>query len=103
MRDAAAILAEFVVGLDFGAGGDFALDPVLEGRLLGDFARGFEARDDGGCVIAFGVGEVAEVQRGLDGRVGRRQVDAAAGAGARDVGRHAEGVDGGVVTEAGGC
>ena len=97
MSDAAAVLGELLVGLHGGAGGDFAFQPGGEGGLLCDFAGGFEAGDDGGRVVAFGVGEVLEVERGFDGRVRGGQVDAAAGAGARNVGRHAEGVDGGVI------
>lgn len=101
MRNATTVLGELLVGLDLGAGRNFALEPVLEGSLLCDFARGLEACDDGRGVVAFGVGEVAEVEGGLDGGVGGGEVDAATGAGAGDVGGHAEGVDGGVVAESG--
>lgn len=100
MRHPAAVLGELLVRLESGAGRDFSLDPVFEGGLLGDFAGGAEARDDGGGVVALGVGEVAEVEAGLDARVVGGEEDAAAAAGARDVGCHAEGVLGGVVPEA---
>jgi len=99
--DAATVLGELFVGDDLRARRDFALDPVREGGLLGDLAGSLETGDNGGCVVALGVGEVAEVERGLDGGVGGGEVDAAAGAGTGDVGRHAECVDGGVVTHAG--
>ncbi|GJC98195.1 hypothetical protein ColKHC_07021 [Colletotrichum higginsianum] len=89
---AAGVEAELLVGLDLGAGGDLAGDPVLEGGLLGDLAGGAHAVDEGGGVVALLVGEVAEVERRLDRGVGRGQVQAAAGAGAGDVGGHAEGV-----------
>ncbi len=99
--DLAAVLAELGVGGDVGARGDLAFEPGGEGGLLGDFAGGAEAGDDGGGVVAGGVGEVAEVEGGFDGGVGGGEVEVAFGAGAGDVGRHAEGVDGGVVAEAG--
>lgn len=91
MRNLASIVAQLLVGLDLGAGGDFTLDPVLEGGGLGDFAGGFHAVHEGGGVVAFGVGEVAEVEGGFDGGVGGGEVEAAAGTGAGDVGGHAEG------------
>jgi hypothetical protein len=99
MCDTSAVLAQLLISLDLGAGCDFTLDPILEGSLLGDFARSFQAGDDGGGVVTLGVGEVAEVERGLDGGVRGGEVDAAAGAGAGDVGCHAEGVDGGFVAK----
>lgn len=97
--DAAAVFAELLIGLNAGAGRNFALQPFGEGGLLGNFAGSLEAGHDGGGVVAFGVGEVAEIEGGLDGRVGRGEVDTAAGAGTGDVGGHAEGVDGRVVAK----
>lgn len=97
--DAAAVLGQLLVALALGAGGDFTLDPVFEGGLLGDLAGGLEAGDDGGGVVAFWVGEVLEVEGGLDGGIGGGQEEAAAGARAGNVGGHAEGVDGAVVAE----
>lgn len=91
MRNLASIVAQLLVRLDLGAGGDFALDPVLEGGGLGDFAGRFHAVHEGGGVVAFGVGEVAEVEGGFDGGVGGGEVEAAAGTGTGDVGGHAEG------------
>lgn len=86
----AGVVAQLRVGLDLGAGGDLLLDPVLEGGLLGDLARGAHAEDERGGVVALGVGEVPEVEGGLDRRVRRRQVQAAPRPRPRDVGRHAE-------------
>lgn len=100
--DPAAVVAQLFVGGYGGAGGDFAFQPGGEGGLGGDFAGEAEAGDDGGGVVAGGVGEVLEVEGGLYGGVGGRQVEAALALGPRDVGRHAEGVDGGVVAESGG-
>lgn len=102
VRGLAGVVAQGLVGLDLGAGRDLALNPVLEGRGLGDLARGLHAVDERRCVVALGVGEVAEVERRLDGGVCRGQVEAAAGARARDVGRHAKGelVRNGLVAEA---
>lgn len=98
--DAPSVGGQLLVGLALGARGDLALEPVLEGSLLGDLSRGLEAGDDGGGVVALRVGEVAEVEGGLDVGVGRGEVELAAGAGAGDVGGHAEGVDGGVEAHA---
>lgn len=89
---AAGVLADGLVRLDLGAGGDLLLEPVLEGGLVGNLAGGLDAGDEGGGVVALGVGEVAEVEGGLDAGVGRGQVDAAARAGTGNVGGHAEGV-----------
>lgn len=100
MRHAAAVRAQLGVGLQGWARGDFAFEPGGEGRLLCDFAGGAQAGDEGGGVVAFGVGKVLKVESGLDGWVAAREVEAPLGAGARDVGRHAEGVDGLVVAEA---
>lgn len=100
MRHAAAVRAQLGVGLQGGPRRDFAFEPGGEGRLLCDFAGGAQAGDEGGGVVAFGVGKVLEVQSGLDGWVAAREVEAPLGAGARDVGRHAEGVDGLVVAQA---
>ena len=102
MGDAAGVLAQGGAGGDGGAGRDFAFDPGAEGFLGRDAAGGFEAGDEGGGVVAGGVGEVFEVEGGFDGRVVAGEVELPGGAGARDVGGHAEGVDGGVVAEAGG-
>lgn len=84
-----------------GAGGYFALQPGGEGGLGGDLAGVAEAGDDGGGVVAGWVGEVLEVEGGFYAGVGGGEVQAAFAFGARDVGRHAEGVDGRVVAEAG--
>ncbi|KAL5874482.1 hypothetical protein ACKVWC_011604 [Pyricularia oryzae] len=92
VRDAARVLADLLVGLDLGAGCDLALDPVLEGSLLGDLARHLDAVHERRGVVALRVREVAEVERGLDLGVRRGQVQAAARPRAGDVGRHAEGV-----------
>jgi hypothetical protein len=94
-----SIFRQLLVCSDGRAGGNFALDPVAEGGLCGDLSGGFEAGDDGGGVVAFRVGEVAEVEGGFYCGVGGGEEEAAAGAGAGDVGGHAEGVDGGVVAE----
>ena len=99
MGGAATILGQLLVGLDLGARGNLPLDPVLEWRLLGDLPGGLEAGDDGGGIVAFGVGEVAEVQRGLYRGIRGGQVDATTRAGAGDVGGHAEGVHGSVVPQ----
>ena len=100
MGDAPAVLAQLFVRRQRRARGDFALEPRAEGFRGGDLARGAQARDDGACVVALRVGEVFEVQGGLDGWVGAGEVELALGARAWDVGRHAEGVDGLVVAEA---
>lgn len=97
MRDPAPVLGELLVGLDLWSRSDFLGEPLGEGLLLGDFAGGFETGDDGGCVVAFGIREVLEVEGGLDGWVRGGQVDASSGTGTRDVGCHAEGVEGGFV------
>lgn len=102
MGGRAAVGAEGGVALDGGARGHLARQPGGEGGLGGDAAGGAEAGDQGGGVVAGRVAEVAEVQGGLDARVGGGQVELAFGFGAGDVGRHAEGVGGGVVAEAGG-
>lgn len=100
MRDAAAVRTQLGVRLQGRARGDLALEPGREGGLLRDFAGGAQAGDEGRGVVAGGVGKVLEVEGGFDGWVGAGEVQAAAGAGARDVGRHAEGVEGLVVAEA---
>lgn len=99
MGGSAAVLAELGVGGDGGARGDFALQPGGEGGLAGDFAGGAEAGDDGGGVVAGRVGEVAEVEGRFHGGIGRGEIELASGEGPRDVGRHAEGVDGRDVAE----
>ena len=102
MGDPPSVLAQFFIRRQGWAGGDFALEPGAEGFCGGDFACGAQARDDGACVVAVRVGEVSEVQGWFDARVGAGEVELALGARARDVGRHAEGVDGFVVSETGG-
>ena len=97
MRDAARVLGELLVRLQLIARRDLALDPVLERRLLRDLAGCAQSEHEGRGVVAFGVGEVAEVEGGLHAWVGGGQVYAAARAWAWDVGRHAECVDGLVV------
>lgn len=97
VSDAATVLGELLVGLQLRARSDLALDPVLEGCLLSDLAGGLETSDDSRSIVSFRIGEVAEVQRRLDVGVGRGKVDAAARARTRDVGCHAEGIDGRVV------
>ena len=62
------------------------------------FTGGFEAGDDGGGVVAFWVGEVFEVEGGFDGWVFGSEVQLPFGSWTGDVGRHAEGIDGSVVT-----
>lgn len=88
--DLSTILGELLIRLDGGAGGDFSEEPVGEWGLLCDFSGGFETRDDGRGVVAFGVGKVAEVEGGLDRGIRRGEVDTTAGSGTGDVGRHAE-------------
>lgn len=97
MGDFAAVFAEVGVRLDRGAGGYFPCEPGGEGGLFCDLAGEAEAGDDGGGVVAVGVGEVSEIEGGFHGRVGRCQVELSFRSGPRDVGRHAEGVDGRVV------
>ena len=97
MGDFAGVLAQLGVRLDGGARGDFAFQPGGEGGLLRDGAGGAEAGDEGGGVVGGGVGEVAEVEGGFDERVGGGEVEFSFAFGPGDVGRHAEGVDGGVV------
>lgn len=89
--DLAGVVADVLVALDLGAGGDLALDPLLEGAHLGDLAGRLDTVHERRGVVALRVGEVAEVKRGLDRRVRARQVQTAAGSRARDVGRHAKG------------
>ena len=102
VRDLARIGANIGVRLDVGAGCDFAFEPGGKGRLFSDVAGGADTRDESGGVVAFGIGEVIEVEGGFDSGVGRGEVELAFALGAGDVGRHAEGVDRGVVAEAGG-
>lgn len=66
----AAVFAQFGVGLDGGSGGYFFSEPVGEGGLLGYFASGAETGNDGRGVVAFWIGEVAEVKGGFDGGIG---------------------------------
>lgn len=100
--DLAAVVAEFLVGGYGGARRDFAFEPGGEGGLGRDVAGEAKARDNGFGVVAGRVSEVAEVEGGFDGRVGGGEVEAAFGFRAGDVGRHAEGVDGGGVAKPGG-
>lgn len=90
MSDAASVFADLLVRLHLGAGSNLFLQPFFEGALLSDFPGSLDAGNKGGGVVALGVGEVAEIQGGLDGGVCRRQVDAAARSRAGDVGSHAE-------------
>ena len=60
--------------------------------MFGDFSCGFEAGYDGRVVVAFGVGEISEVERGLDAGIGAGEVDTTARAGTWDIGRHAKGI-----------
>ena len=100
VRDLSPVLAQLLIRRQRRARGDFALEPRAEGLCGGDLTRGAQARHDGACVVAVRVGEVLEVQGGLDGWVGAGEVELALGARARDVGCHAEGVNGLVVAEA---
>lgn len=74
MCNFAAVLAERGVAGDGRAGGDFALNPGSEGFLFRNTPCGFQPGDDGRGVIAFGVREVFEIQRGFHGGVGAGQV-----------------------------
>ena len=102
MRDTAGVLAQRLISRDGWPRGDLAREPGLERLLRGDLAGSFEASDQCCGVVAGGVGEVLEVEGRLDGWVGAGEVEAAARTWTGDVGCHAEGVDGGVVAEAGG-
>ncbi len=86
------VLGELFVCLHGWAGRDFALQPFGEGRLLCYLPCGFEAGDEGLGIVVLGVGEVAEIEGGLDGGVRGGEEDSSSGAGTRDVGRHAESV-----------
>ena len=99
VSDATAVLGKILIGSDVGARCDFALNPVGEWGLLGDFSRGLETSDDGSGIVTLGISEIAEVESRLDVGVGRSKVEAAARAGTGNVGGHAEGVDRRVVTQ----
>lgn len=99
MCDASTILGEFFVRLDLGSGSDLTLEPGLERLLLSDLASGLETGNNCGGVVAFGVGKVAEVERGLDRRVGGGEVDTSLGAGAGNVWSHAKGIDRSIVAK----
>ena len=77
MRDPPPVLAQLFIRREGRARGDFALEPRAEGLCGGDLARGAQARDDGAGVVAVRVGEVFEVQGGLDGWVGAGEVELA--------------------------
>lgn len=100
VRDAAGILGQLLVRLQFVARRDLALDPVLERRFVGDLARRPQPEHERRRVVALGVCEVPEVERRLDAWVCGREVQASAGARARDVGCHAERIDWCVVSQA---
>lgn len=97
MRNLPSIFGKLLVGLYIWAWSHFTEEPVRKWSFLCDFACSFESRDDGRCVVAFGVSEVAEIERGLDARIGGGEVDAAAGAGTGNIGGHAEGIQRGIV------
>lgn len=99
--NATTVFGELLVGLDLRSRRDFALDPVLERSLLGDFTSRLETGYDSGGIVALGIGEVAEVQSRLHAGILRGQVEAAAGASTGDVRGHAESIDRGVVSQAG--
>ena len=62
------------------------------------FAGGSEAGNDGGGIVTFWIGEVFEIERGLDGGVFGSEVKLPFGSWTRDVGRHTEGIDWRVIT-----
>jgi hypothetical protein len=99
VSNAAAVFGKVLVALDLEARGNFALDPVLEWCLLSNLTSSLKTSDDSSSIVALRIGEIAEVQSGLDVGVRRSEVDAATGAGAGNVGCHAEGVDGRVVAK----
>ena len=67
MRYLSPILAKSFVGLDVRTRSDLALQPGGEGGLGCDFAGGAKTGDYGCRVVAFGIGEVAEVEGGFYG------------------------------------
>ncbi|KAI6757402.1 hypothetical protein HG531_003227 [Fusarium graminearum] len=90
--DATGVLANLLVGLNLGARGNFLLEPLLEGALLGDLTGGLDTMNKSSRIVPLRIGEVAEVKSGLDSRVSRGQVDATTRARTRNVGCHAESV-----------
>ena len=74
MRRPAPVLAQLFIRIQTGPGRNLALEPRLERLLLRDLARGAQARYYRPGIVALGVGEVLEVQRGLDGRVCAGQI-----------------------------
>lgn len=90
MSGAASVFADLLIRLHLGAGSNLFLQPLLERALLSDFTGSLDAGNEGGSVVAFGVGEIAEIQGRLDGGVCRGQVDAAARSRSGNVGGHAE-------------
>lgn len=66
VRNAAAVFTEVLIALNLWSRGYFFLDPVAKWCLLGDFPCSLETCHYGGCVITFWVGEVAEVEGGLN-------------------------------------
>ena len=75
--DFSPVLAERGVAGDGRTGGHFSLDPGLEGFLFRDAACGFQPGDNGCGVVAFGIGEVFEIQGGFHGWIGAGQVQLA--------------------------
>lgn len=90
MSGAASVFADLLIRLHLGAGSNLFLQPLFKGALLSDFTGSLDASNESGCVVAFGVSEVAEIQGRLDSGVCRSQVDAAARSRSGDVGSHAE-------------
>lgn len=64
------------------------------------FTSGFETSDDGGGVVAFWICKVFKVEGGLDVGVFRGEVQLPFRSWTGDVGRHTEGIDGSVITQA---
>lgn len=92
MSYGSGVSGEFLVCLDFWTRCYFAEEPVGEGGFLGDLARGFHSCYERGGIVALWVGEVAEIEGGLDGGIGGGEVDSSSASGTGDVGGHAEGV-----------
>src|SRR5699024_4493833 len=87
---AAAVLGQLRVGLHLRTGRDLTLEPALGRCGGGDLGGDLEPVGDGLLVVAGGVGEVTEVQRRVDLRVGAGQGQFPARTGPRDVGGHAD-------------
>src|SRR5690606_34810840 len=64
--DLAGVLAQLLVTGDVRSGGDLALEPVGQRFGLRDLAGDADAVDEGAAVVVVLVGEVAEVEGGLD-------------------------------------